>query len=557
MDQDAERASSCPLSLQQDCSFFWGERTTHHFVLLSPPSGSILSFAPFSPSPLPLRQPIAHRTTATVRSFKQLDKFKTETIGTSGRSLPYVKTVGSSPTPTQTLKDLSKLNNCSLPLSLSLPPSLSLSLSLPLSPSLSLSLPLSLSLSLSLSFSSPLSLSHSVSLPSDARQVYETTPFLRHFYDDDGNKISFWNNDTYRQHGERDGDHPLLRLVTASLYEGCPDCDFVNTNAASVGAGIPKGNVTLGDILGILRFQNMISSARIKGEQILALLEWEAQFYDPPKKPSGGLVHAMGLRYAWNPKGDKFKRVVGVQVLDRTTKTWHDLNDKKIYKILTSSYLRGRMFDASNTGMVVGDAEIDMTPLEYNDFYGPETEIMVDFFRKYSPYVPHQFKRNASDPNSAALPSWNLTGEVEPKSVATLGMYVCHGDKKDKWREALDETGCFIVKTSMNSTFTGQSPSPSPTTKVETADITTVITVVVSIGSVLVLLTLFFAYGKHEADEKQKVFARVMVEATKEVEKEKKEKKALLEEKKVLEKKSSELAAQNSKIRKECKLLNW
>ena len=133
---------------------------------------------------------------------------------------------------------------------------------------------------------------------------------------------------------------------------------------------------------------------------------------------------------------------------------------------MCSNYLRQRYFapraemstsDADR--MRIGDAIIDMTPTEFNDFHSPESEIMVKFFAKFSPYIGHQLYRNMSDPKSVPLPSWNLTGSPTPLEAATLGMWVCQGDKKDKWKQVLDETGCFIVKTSMNSTFDGSSVS--------------------------------------------------------------------------------------------------
>ena len=85
-------------------------------------------------------------------------------------------------------------------------------------------------------------------------------------------------------------------------------------NGGGIRASLDTGEVTMGEILTILPFQNTLSTFRVSGATLLAALE---NGVSQVEEGAGRFPQVAGLTYAFNPAGTVDKRVSDVRVLHR------------------------------------------------------------------------------------------------------------------------------------------------------------------------------------------------------------------------------------------------
>ena len=111
-------------------------------------------------------------------------------------------------------------------------------------------------------------------------------------------------------------------------------------NGGGVRAGIPAGEVRMGQILEALPFGNTLATMEIKGEDILAALENGVSRAD---KPTGGgtgrFLQTAGLHYVWNPDAPVGSRVVKAEVV-KPDGGLEPLQADAVYKVAVNSFLR-------------------------------------------------------------------------------------------------------------------------------------------------------------------------------------------------------------------------
>lgn len=95
----------------------------------------------------------------------------------------------------------------------------------------------------------------------------------------------------YGTRGLRDGDTPLGDFVTDALREPA-HADIAIQNVGGIRAGIPKGEVTVGDLYRVLPFDNRIVVVEMKGWQVRKLLDFIAR-----RIGKGGFAQVSGVRF--------------------------------------------------------------------------------------------------------------------------------------------------------------------------------------------------------------------------------------------------------------------
>ncbi len=145
-------------------------------------------------------------------------------------------------------------------------------------------------------------------------------------------------------------------------------------NGGGLRASIDAGEVTMGEVLTVLPFQNTLSTFQAKGSTIVAALENGASQME---EGAGRFAQVAGLKYTIDPKAAAGARVSDVMVKEGDGYVAIDL--EKVYGVVTNDYVRKggdgfKMFGAE--GMNAYD-------------YGPDlADVTAEYLAKNAPYAP-------------------------------------------------------------------------------------------------------------------------------------------------------------------------
>ncbi len=144
----------------------------------------------------------------------------------------------------------------------------------------------------------------------------------------------------------------MIRRAETNLGDLCADAyrdqsgaDIAFVNGGGVRASIPEGDITLGDILKVHPFGNMLCMINVSGQQILDALEWGAS-----KVPneSGGFLQVSGITFEIDlsidspVKADDNGMYAGISGKRRVKNVMvgdEPIDPKKTYKLASHNYM--------------------------------------------------------------------------------------------------------------------------------------------------------------------------------------------------------------------------
>jgi len=146
-------------------------------------------------------------------------------------------------------------------------------------------------------------------------------------------------------------------------------------NGGGLRASIEAGQVTMGEVLTVLPFQNTLATFQITGATVVAALENGVSQVEEVK---GRFPQVAGLKFTWDPSvAPNEGRVTEVMVMDGGT--WVPIDPAKVYGVVSNNYMRSggdgyKMFrDAMNA---------------YD--YGPDlADVTAEFLAANAPYTPY------------------------------------------------------------------------------------------------------------------------------------------------------------------------
>jgi 5'-nucleotidase len=184
--------------------------------------------------------------------------------------------------------------------------------------------------------------------------------------------------------GDIDGDRNSCRQVECTMGNLVADAmldrvkdqgvQIAIQNGGGLRASIAAGQVTMGDVLTVLPFQNTLSTFQAKGSTILKALENGASQVE---EGAGRFAQVAGLKYTFDPALPAGERVSDVMVMEGGA--WVPLDPEKVYGVVTNNYVRQggdgyRMFGAE--GMNAYD-------------YGPDlADVTAEYIARTGPYTP-------------------------------------------------------------------------------------------------------------------------------------------------------------------------
>lgn len=109
------------------------------------------------------------------------------------------------------------------------------------------------------------------------------------------------------------------------------------SNSGGIRSSIEAGKVTMGDVLGVLPFQNTLSTFEISGAGVIAALENGVSQVEEVK---GRFPQVAGLKFVWDASvAPNEGRIIEVMVADGDA--WVAIDPAKTYGVVTNNYVRG------------------------------------------------------------------------------------------------------------------------------------------------------------------------------------------------------------------------
>jgi 5'-nucleotidase len=202
-------------------------------------------------------------------------------------------------------------------------------------------------------------------------------------------------------------------LVTNAMLDRVRDQGITAAliNGGALRASIKAGEITMGDVLVVLPFQNTVATFQIKGSDLRAALE---NGVSQIEKGSGRYPQVSGIKFTTDIAKPAGQRIGTIEIQD-ADKNWQPLDDTKLYGIAATDYLRT---GGDGYTMIAEKAE-----KAYD--YGPALDqVVAEYLQAHSPY-PGEVQQPAKVP--------------EPKVTATY--VIQKGDSYWSIAEALYGNG--------------------------------------------------------------------------------------------------------------------
>jgi 5'-nucleotidase/UDP-sugar diphosphatase len=146
-------------------------------------------------------------------------------------------------------------------------------------------------------------------------------------------------------------------------------------NGGGLRASIDAGDVTMGEVLTVLPFQNTLATFQLRGSDVVAALENGVSQID---QGAGRFPQVAGLKYAFDVSKPVGGRISDVQVMQGDS--WRPIDTGATYGVVSNNYMRAG-----------GDGYKIFSTNAVNAYdYGPGLEIVLaDYMGKHTPYKPY------------------------------------------------------------------------------------------------------------------------------------------------------------------------
>jgi len=126
-------------------------------------------------------------------------------------------------------------------------------------------------------------------------------------------------------------------ICDAMLWKTAPEKTQVCLqNGGGIRASIPAGDVSLGQVLEVLPFGNLISTFGLKGSDLWAALEHGVSKYEEQK---GQFPQVGGLRFTFDPNRPVGSRILSVEIKNPDG-SYSPLDPEAVYQVVTNDFMR-------------------------------------------------------------------------------------------------------------------------------------------------------------------------------------------------------------------------
>jgi 5'-nucleotidase / UDP-sugar diphosphatase len=179
-----------------------------------------------------------------------------------------------------------------------------------------------------------------------------------------------------------EGDRSVCRFEECNLGSLIADAIREETgvqvalqNGGGIRASIEQGTVTLGDVMTVLPFGNLISTFELAGSDLIEVLENGVSRVDVDEG-TGRFLQVSGLRYTFDASRPVGSRVSNVEVWNAETETYEALVLSATYTMGANDYMRS----GGDGYSVLADNAINPY-----DFGSPLDQVVADYIATNSP----------------------------------------------------------------------------------------------------------------------------------------------------------------------------
>ncbi len=174
-------------------------------------------------------------------------------------------------------------------------------------------------------------------------------------------------------------------------------------NGGGLRASIDGGDVTVGEVLTVLPFQNTLATFQLTGADIIAALE---NGLGQIEEGAGRFPQVAGIRFTYDKSKPAGSRVVSVEVKDGDN--FVPLDPAKAYGVVSNNYMRAG-----------GDGYSVFAKNGKNAYdYGPDLEnVVADYLAAHNPYKPYIDGRVTAVAVAAAATEGAATSQPVDKQV--------------------------------------------------------------------------------------------------------------------------------------------
>lgn len=172
----------------------------------------------------------------------------------------------------------------------------------------------------------------------------------------------------------RAGECSMGNLVADAMLARVKDqgVTIAIQNGGGLRASIDAGEVTMGEVLTVLPFQNTLSTFQVSGQAMIDALENGVSKFE---EGAGRFAQVAGMKYAFDTSKEPGSRVSDVMVMEGDS--WTAIDPAKIYGVVSNNYVRN---GGDGYKMFAGD---DKNAYDF----GPDlADVVAEYLAEVGPY---------------------------------------------------------------------------------------------------------------------------------------------------------------------------